>query len=337
MNKVNNEKEMYESAIDTSKDIKMSSSWIEFSDTASTIKIGYGVKFNNCQISVKSGSTLIINDLCELTGRIIVEDNSSVNIGNGLVCNDAILMHAYENTNITIKDDCLFANPKIYTSDMHAIYDLSSGERINKAKDVVIGNTVWIARDVIILKNTFIDDGCVIGAGSVVVGKKDRNSIIAGNPAKIIKTGIRWSRIPYENASTIIPASFKEAKFRSYALQMNHQMVIDMAISFWNKKEDMSEVDYHIYYYLCRSLLKSKFIPQKTNSIHINGNEIFIDEIAKTLYKCYFLSKSKNGPSGGYAYLAANLSGDIKFANEIYNNVKLTFPHIDKSEFNSNN
>jgi len=39
----------------------------------------------------------------------------------------------------------------------------------------------------IILKGTVLEDNCVVGAGSVVCGKFPRNSVIAGNPAKIIR------------------------------------------------------------------------------------------------------------------------------------------------------
>ena len=39
----------------------------------------------------------------------------------------------------------------------------------------------------IILKGTVLGDGCVVGAGAVVCGTFEANSVIAGNPAKSIK------------------------------------------------------------------------------------------------------------------------------------------------------
>ena len=51
---------------------------------------------------------------------------------------------------------------------------------------IKIGNNVFIGLDSIIMLNTTIDDNCVIGAGSVVRGHFAENSVIVGNPAKVI-------------------------------------------------------------------------------------------------------------------------------------------------------
>ncbi|ULA68945.1 MAG: Acetyltransferase [Nitrospira sp.] len=73
----------------------------------------------------------------------------------------------------------------IYTQD-HKIWGL--GFDGYSAGDVVIGNNVWIGGRVTILKGVTIGDNAVIGAGSVVTKDVPRNGIVAGNPARIIKT-----------------------------------------------------------------------------------------------------------------------------------------------------
>ena len=55
------------------------------------------------------------------------------------------------------------------------------------SKPVIIGKNCFIGCNSIILKGTVLGDGCVVGAGAVVCGKFDDNSVIAGNPARIIK------------------------------------------------------------------------------------------------------------------------------------------------------
>jgi acetyltransferase-like isoleucine patch superfamily enzyme len=57
---------------------------------------------------------------------------------------------------------------------------------------VKIGNNVFIGDNCTILPNTTIEDNCVVGAGSVVRGKFPENSVIIGNPAKIVmKTSVQ--------------------------------------------------------------------------------------------------------------------------------------------------
>ena len=53
--------------------------------------------------------------------------------------------------------------------------------------DVEIGNDVWIGRDVLIRSGVKIGDGAVIGARSVVVHDVMPYTIMAGNPARLIR------------------------------------------------------------------------------------------------------------------------------------------------------
>lgn len=52
---------------------------------------------------------------------------------------------------------------------------------------VVIGNDVWIGHGVIILSGVTIGDGVVIGAGSVITKNIEPYSVVAGNPARLIR------------------------------------------------------------------------------------------------------------------------------------------------------
>lgn len=59
--------------------------------------------------------------------------------------------------------------------------------------DTVIGNDVWIGHGALILPGARIGDGAIIGAGAVVTGTVTAYSIVAGNPARLL----RW-RFPPE-------------------------------------------------------------------------------------------------------------------------------------------
>jgi acetyltransferase-like isoleucine patch superfamily enzyme len=54
-------------------------------------------------------------------------------------------------------------------------------------KGINIGKNCWIGAKVTILDGVIIADGCVVAAGSVITKSFDKNSIIGGVPAKLIK------------------------------------------------------------------------------------------------------------------------------------------------------
>lgn len=52
--------------------------------------------------------------------------------------------------------------------------------------EIIVGKNVFIGKKSIVLPNTTIGDNVIVGAGSIVRGKIPSNSIIAGNPARVI-------------------------------------------------------------------------------------------------------------------------------------------------------
>ncbi|WP_442945325.1 acyltransferase [Nocardioides sp. CCNWLW216] len=54
-------------------------------------------------------------------------------------------------------------------------------------ESIEIGDHVWIGANSVILPGTSIGPGCVVGAGSIVRGKFEPNSLIAGVPARFVR------------------------------------------------------------------------------------------------------------------------------------------------------
>ncbi|MBD0304315.1 MAG: hypothetical protein ICV85_19810 [Tolypothrix sp. T3-bin4] len=82
----------------------------------------------------------------------------------------------------------------IRCGDSHSIIDLSTGKRVNYAKDIKINDHVWIAAHIQILKGVTVGSNSVIATGAVVTKDIPSNSIAAGVPAKVVKTNINWER-----------------------------------------------------------------------------------------------------------------------------------------------
>ena len=82
--------------------------------------------------------------------------------------------------------------------------------------DTVVGNDVWIGENATIMPGVHIGDGAIIGFGSVVASDVAPYTIVAGNPARVIRkrfddelTGLlldfKWWDRPVEEIKSLIP------------------------------------------------------------------------------------------------------------------------------------
>lgn len=60
--------------------------------------------------------------------------------------------------------------------------------------DTVIGDRCFIAVNAMIMAGVHIGNECVVGAGAVVTKDVPSNCIVAGNPARIIRKGIKMTK-----------------------------------------------------------------------------------------------------------------------------------------------
>ena len=146
---------------------------------------------NNCHIEI--GNNIKIVDVLHINASA---DFCKCIIGGGCTFNGVdIIMCDEKKQKVTIGNDCLFSNCiLIRPSDGHAIISTEDETVLNRPENITIGNHVWFGFQAIALKGAIIPDGCVVGLRSVVTrGNFEENSVLAGQPAKMIRKNIKWS------------------------------------------------------------------------------------------------------------------------------------------------
>ena len=91
---------------------------------------------------------------------------------------------------ITMGDRVLVGgNASIVDFHFHPLTPEGRAENINDgaAAPIVIGDDVFVGMEALILKGVTIGDGAVVGAGSVVTQDVPARTVVAGNPAQVVR------------------------------------------------------------------------------------------------------------------------------------------------------
>lgn len=118
------------------------------------------------------------------TPQLIIGDNVSFNyrchigVVNKVVIGDNVLI----GSNVLITDHSHGHNSEV------DIDNIAIERYLYSKGPVIIGENVWIGENVCILPNVNIGKNSIVGANSVVTKDIPPYSIVAGNPAKIIRT-----------------------------------------------------------------------------------------------------------------------------------------------------
>ena len=164
---------------------------------------GIPVIFNQKGAELVIGNDVVIkssflSNLVGLYSRTIIvtrQPGAYIHIGNNVGISGATI---YARKGIEIGDNtAVGGNVKILDNDFHPLDWETRNRYLNDphggdadvvpTKEIKIGKNCFIGCNAIILKGSILGDGCVVGAGAVVAGKFEANSVIAGNPARVIR------------------------------------------------------------------------------------------------------------------------------------------------------
>ncbi len=160
------------------------------------IKFGDGVNIENNVIidalskdGVSIGNNVKIGDFTRIlcTGTI-KNIGSGIKIGNNCGVGENCFFGAAGG--IEIGNDVIMGQNVRFHSENHNYSNLELPIRLQGVtnKGIKIGNNCWIGSGAVFLDGVSVGDGCVIGANTLVNKSIPDNSIVAGNPVRIIKS-----------------------------------------------------------------------------------------------------------------------------------------------------
>lgn len=165
-----------------------------------TCRFRFERKVNNNRVSIGSNSMIGANFIFESDqGKISIGDKCFINDGTNLISRSSISI----GNHVTIAWGCTIYDHNSHSLDFlerqrdmdRQLDDFRAGKSFISSKDwsvvksrpIVIENNVWIGFNSIILSGVTIGEGAIIGAKSVVRDNVEPWTIVAGNPAVVVK------------------------------------------------------------------------------------------------------------------------------------------------------
>lgn len=147
-------------------------------DKGATLEADAFDVYAGSRINVNAGAKLSLGS-GYMNHECVIDCFSSISIGHGVVISERVVVRDADNHTI------------------QSIATETEREQISAEKPptapIVIQDRVWIGMNVMVLKGVTIGEGAVVAAGSLVNKDVPPYSLVAGVPAKVIKTNVSWS------------------------------------------------------------------------------------------------------------------------------------------------
>lgn len=140
------------------------------------------------------GAKLYLKVMCVIGQGTVIrcDKNAAVELGKNFYCNKNCYLRSSEN--IKFGDDCSLGwNVQLNGDDGHTVK--YNGKTSKQKGTITIGNHVWLTSNTIVIKDVNIADGCIVAQGAIVTKSIiESNSLVAGLPAKVIKSSVEWKK-----------------------------------------------------------------------------------------------------------------------------------------------
>ncbi len=154
---------------------------MKFSTIADDVKLGKDVKIHNfvnlygCEI----GNNTKIGTFVEIQKNAKIGENCKIQ------------SHTFICEGVTIEDNVLIGHGVVFINDTYPRATNNAGEMKSeedwKVETILVKKGASIGSGATILANISVGEDSIVGAGSVVTKDVPPNSIIAGNPARVLR------------------------------------------------------------------------------------------------------------------------------------------------------
>ena len=227
----------------------------------------------------------------------------------------------YSSFNLTIIDensvkfgDNVYLGPNCTFNTINTPLDKNKRkERIISANEIIIGNNIYFERSITVLSGVKIGDNVIIKAGSMIDKDIPSNSLVEGNPCKVIQSDISFN---FNN--------YIKSLISKESTDQNNIEAKKICDEFNNSKFENFEKINDIISKLFKSY-KSLFLTQ--NAYIQNGRNTSVDEVFYTNYN-YILIDSSEFSTGDNVFFAPNCIVNTNIIE--YNEIKKEFSIVSK-------
>ena len=132
------------------------------------------------------GIILTKNRTTRTYGYFRILDRRNIRIGNNCSFNAGVFIQAYHNVtiedNVTLSPGCIILDSGLDVDSL-----VNKGVKRHIESFVLVKRGAWLGAGAIVLPGVTIGEYSIVGAGSVVTKDVEPYTIVAGNPAKVIR------------------------------------------------------------------------------------------------------------------------------------------------------
>lgn len=173
------------------------------------IVIGKSAQFTSVVTIIGDDALVCMSGVSAKQGRTTLKintdgDHVTIHLGSGFTSVNSHIIMIGDDCLFSTGPDCMFSwGITLHNYDHHTIFNLESGEPINRPGNIRIGRHVWLGQDVVNFGAADVGEGSIIAARSAIGSSVPPFSLAGGTPTKVIRRGVSWARERYGDLKAI--------------------------------------------------------------------------------------------------------------------------------------